>query len=111
MFDEPDFDAYDNMMRRIDKHHDEMDAEFQKLICEPCSIVPEKGDTVVVAAGLIGMGHLWIRKAGTIIECGDTSYLVGWHGFIGKYSDKETWVNQALITDVIRKTKPGENHE
>lgn len=98
MDSDPFKDAND-FWRGIEKHHDKMDSEFHKLCVEPSTKVPVVGDRVLVAAGLLGMGHAWVRLEATVVECGDTSFKVQ---FTDTYeSRKPMWIHQALITDVL----------
>ncbi len=96
-----------DMFEDIRKNHNTMDNEFRKLAIEPTMVVPEVGDTVIIAAGLLGMGHVWVRKEAVVLMAGDTSYKVEFvddkHPMTGKNYVK--WVVQTLITDVIRKEK------
>ena len=100
-------DWVERMMDRADKHHAQMDAEFCRLAVEPSAKRPGVGDRVLVAVGLLNMGHLWIREEGTVLECGDTSFLVRLanrtHIITGVPT--EVWAHQALITDVLSAVK------
>ena len=96
-----------DMFEDIRKNHNAMDDEFRKLAIEPTMVIPEVGDTVIIAAGLLGMGHVWVRKEGVVLMAGDTSYKVE---FVDEKDyvtgeNKVKWVVQTLITDVIRKKK------
>ncbi len=101
-------DSFDEMFRDIYKYRDKLDSEFARLAAEPCSKVPQVGDRVLIAAGLVGKGHLWIRLEAVVLECADTAYYVKYKKY-KLYRDTDTheeWVHQAVITDVL-----GENNE
>jgi hypothetical protein len=87
----------------IQKAHNRMDDEFRRLCCEPSAKTPTTGCRVLVAAGLLGMGHPWIRLEATVIECGDTSYKVRFTDYRHVLTKEleEKWVHQSLITDVL----------
>lgn len=79
---------------------------FEKARLDQCSIEPEVGDTVVVNARLLGMGHEWIRYSARVIAVGQQSYHVEFLDYMsisGKSTQK--WVHPAVITDVIRQKK------
>lgn len=99
------FEDMNKFFSDIHESHSRLDSEFRRLCCEPSAKTPEAGSRVIVAAGLIGMGHPWIRLEATVIECGDTSYKVRFatHKEYGTNRLQETWVHQALITDVLAK--------
>ena len=92
---------FDNM----DKSHNQTDAEFRRLCAEPSSVPASKGDRVVVAAGFVGLGHLWVREEAEVMECGDTSVKVRFIHYTPYNRAKgtlEMWVHPALITDVLK---------
>lgn len=96
-------DWFSRMMDRADKHHEQMDAEFCRLAVEPSAKRPGIGDRVLLAVGLLNMGHLWMREEATVLECGDTSFRVQFRDR-KEYSTNapmERWVHQAIITDVL----------
>ena len=100
-------DDFMDIMRhfdRIDDHRDNMAAEFHKLAVEPSATRPKVGDHVLVAAGLLNRGHLWIRYECEVICEADTSFKIrccdsAYHGLERNW---EQWVHQALITDVLK---------
>lgn len=109
--DDDDFDEsfLENMFKGFDeaiKSANSKDDEYKKLASDPCMKIPEVGDTVVVAAGLLGMGHIYIRMGAKVLIVGDSSYFVQFDDYkLGL--DKEnykTWVNPVLVTDVIKKS-------
>lgn len=78
---------------------------FQKQQTDECAILPELGDTVVLNARLLGMGHDWIRHEATVIAIGQLSYKVRFtdRKKFGTNEPEELWVHPAVITDVIRR--------
>lgn len=100
-----DFDAW--MMKHLDEAHEgrrELEEGFAKLCLDACAKVPKKGDRVVVAIGFLGMGHLWVRSEGLVLEAGDTSYkvqILDYKPFGAPLGSHVCWVHQALITDVL----------
>jgi len=99
-----------NMFAEGRKHRDELHDQFKKLLAEPTTQIPKVGDTVVVAVGLLNMGHPWIRRAGKVLVAGDTSYKIHFEKQYKHEREKTIiWVHQTLITDVVpvnpKKTK------
>jgi len=88
------------MMGGINKHHNQLDQEYNRLKQDVPRAV-KVGDKVLIAAGLIGRGHAWVRVEGEVLEVGQASIKVR-----GKqsYSDEtwEEWIDPALITDIIK---------
>ena len=103
MNDDFDMQEFEMRMKHINKHHDQLDQEFGKLYLNMPDKLPRLNDRVVVATGLIGMGHIWVRKEAVVIECGNTSYKVRFTDEIdyATRKPKEVWINQTLITDVL----------
>jgi hypothetical protein len=97
--------SYFDWLEGINREHREKDEEFQRLLCEPSSMTPEVGDTVIVAAGLLCRGFNWIRLEAEVLALGETSVKVRFVGreFNGK--PDEEWIHPALITDVIRRVE------
>lgn len=99
-------DWFEKHFEHIDRKHEQMDAEFKRLLCEPSSRTPEAGDRVIVAGGFLNMGHLWMRYEAVVEEVGETSVKVRFTDYkmynvpLGEY---RMWVHPALITDVIPK--------
>lgn len=87
-------------MDEIYDHQRREREELLKLRAEPCLTPIVVGDRVLVASGLLGMGHLWIRREGTVLECAATAYKVD----LGKACGIH-WVHQDLITDVLGQAK------
>lgn len=85
-------------MNRIDDKHDALKEEFRKLLVEPCQKIPKPGDKVVVAGGLLSMGHPWIRIEAEVTDVADTSVKVRIDRKVYIYHE---WIHPALITDVL----------
>lgn len=100
------FDDMHEMFRSADKAREEREDEFRKLCAEPCLRVPEIGDRVLVAAGLLGMGYLWIRREAEVVSKGDTAYRIRFVNCESYHEGNEHWVHQALITDVLTAANP-----
>lgn len=86
------------------EYHRKIDNEFHKLCCEPSQKIPKLGQRVIVAAGLLGMGHLWIREEAIVEEVGEVSIKVrftNYKPFNGERGSHELWIHPALITDVL----------
>ena len=82
--------------------------EFKRLLSDRPSTVPQVGSRVLVAAGFLGMGHIWIREEGVVEECGDTSYKIRFINYTPYSKEKGSlsqWVHQSLITDVLKGEK------
>jgi hypothetical protein len=63
--------------------------------------LPIPGDRVVLHAGLLHRGHMWIRIEGKCVEVGEMSAKVAFnhHG-----RDHMEWVHPAVITDNLGQT-------
>jgi len=101
----------DDYFKRIDERHNKKIDEFHKLLIDVCCIVPVVGDTVIVAAGLLGMGFDWERKEAVVLAVGGNSYKLQFvnEKDIITQKPKVMWIHPALVTDVIRdnvKLKP-----
>ena len=86
-----------DFMAQADKHHQQQDAEFARLRQNPPRNVKVK-DKVLVAAGILGRGYVWIRKECEVIAISQSSVKVK---CIEKHDEWEQWIDPALITDVI----------
>lgn len=108
MSEEPDWNLFYERMLNIDKGHRKKEEEFERLRIEPSARTPAVGDTVVVAAGLIGRGFDWVRKQALVVAVGETSVKVRFsERRIGGGADEE-WISPVLITDVLPRG-PGED--
>lgn len=76
------------------------ESEFLRLAAEPCQKTPVVGDRVLVAVGLLGMGHPWVRMEGVVLEVGDTACFVRLKDRMLQ-KEEEEWVHNTLITDVL----------
>ena len=90
------FDYLDEHFRNLDKKNEEREEQFKKLYLDQCSVVPEVGDTVVVASGLLARGFNWIREEAKVLHVGSSIKVQ----FVGE--TKVHWIHPALITDVIK---------
>ncbi len=79
--------------------------EFERLALDPCSDIPEVGDRVIVAVGLIGHGFAWVREEATVLEIGSSSYKVQLSKQKDFDSNKpvECWIHSVLVTDVLKR--------
>lgn len=87
----------------INRRNEKLDSEFIRLAAEPCQKLATVGDRVLVAGGLIGRGHAWVRLEGLVLETADTACRVRFVGREFKGEPDETWVHNVLITDVLGK--------
>lgn len=93
--------------RHAEKAADETKQQFEKLNLDRCMEIPNVGDTVIVAAGLLGMGFPWVRYEALVLATGQNSYRVRFLDYEG-FRDRvvEQWIHPALVTDVIRQPQP-----
>lgn len=88
-----------DMLKDMNNFHDKLDNEYKRLKQDAPRMV-KVGDKVLVAAGLIGRGHPWVRTQAEVIEIAQSSVKVR-----GKESYSldpwEEWIDPSLITDVI----------
>lgn len=87
---------------------EEYSREFARLQTDPCCQIPKVGDRVVVAVGLLGLGHLYIREECEVLECGATTYKIQ-HSGRDEYENWVKWVHQALIIEVLTDLTKGAN--
>jgi hypothetical protein len=94
--------SFEKSMDRADRYHRKLESDMDKLRAEPCLKFPKVGDRVIVAAGLLGMGHEWIRREAIVLECGDTNYKVQFTDyFLPGNKMVIEWIAGILITDVL----------
>lgn len=90
----------DDFFSRIDDHHAQRRAEFDKLAADPPARSAEVGDRVLLACGAIGRGFEWERVEGIVQEVADTAYRVKFKKDYDKdYHD--LWVHRFIVTDVL----------
>ena len=96
-----------NWFESIEKYKDELKDVVNKLRLDPCMDVPKMGDTVIVAAGPLGMGHSWIRLEAEVLHVANNSYKIRFHNkskFLyppnGYY---DVWIDPVLVLDIISK--------
>lgn len=89
-------------LRHIHREQQRREEAVAKLVADPLMEIPEIGDTVVVACGLIGHGFDWIRKECVVVAKGQATYKVRHTGH-SKPLSWEEWIHPCLVTDIIRK--------
>lgn len=97
------YDNYFEEMRNIEKSKQDKEEMFRRLCAEPCMKVPKPGDRVIIAAGLLGRGFLWVRTEAEVLQVADTSVKVRFKSSFSQTPDVEEWIHPALITDVLSK--------
>ena len=95
------FEDIEGFFRRSDEHRNNMEEEYRRLLGDPCLKQPRVGDRVIVAAGLLGRGHLWVRLEAVVLEVASSAYRVRFSGRAYNGKEEEDWVVHGLITDVI----------
>lgn len=90
-----------NDMERIWKKRED---QFYKLLIDQCAIIPNVGDTVIIAAGLLGLGFDWVRLEAVVLKVGQNSFKIQFQTEKEFRTSKlkEEWIHPALITDVIK---------
>jgi len=85
-------------------YKDKIEEEYNRLKGGGIPKNIKVGDKVIIAAGIIGRGFVWVRKQCEVIEVCDTSCLVKHKG---KYdSDNwEEWIDKFLIVDICKYNK------
>ena len=53
---------FEEMFRSAEEYDKRLNSELERLRGDPCLKPIDVGDRVIVAAGLLGHGHEWIRK-------------------------------------------------
>ena len=92
----------DEFEKRIHEGHKRLDDDFRRLCMDPCSTAPQVGSRVVVAVGLLNMGHPWIREEGVVVEVGSTTYRVKFNRrYVVGGDEVVKWIHQALIIEVL----------
>jgi hypothetical protein len=92
------FDSLFEHFNHMDEYHAKVDGEFMRIAAEPCMETAKVGDRVLVAGGLIGRGHLWVRIECEVVAVADTAIKVKSIGDIHKWSQ---WVHNTIVTDVL----------
>lgn len=95
---------FSEAINRIDKKHDKMYEEVNRLMADPPKEMPIVGDRVIVAIGLLSRGHLWLKAEAVVKEVGENSVKVE----CDQYQDKQPWtewIHPALITDNLKASK------
>ena len=84
--------------RKGDETRDLMRQEMNRLLAEAPAAPPEIGQHVIVAAGLIGRGVLWVRTECVVTSMADNSVKVK---NVCRIEDWEEWIHPALIIDTL----------
>ena len=95
---------FDKMQASADSYHARMRQEVEKLKSEPCLKECNVGNRVLVASGIYGHGHEWIRSECVVTEVADECVKVKHQRNPDKpseYSDWEHWVGKWAIVDVL----------
>jgi len=105
-FDREFWGELEEDFRAARRANEEALRRFESLNIDRCVDVPDVGDRVIVAAGLLGMGFPWVRYEAIVIEAGTQSYKVRFLDYKG-YDNRvvEKWIHPALVTDVLRAKK------
>jgi hypothetical protein len=87
--------------KEIRKYQDERSSEFERL-AQDSPDLPIPGDRVILHAGLLNRGHMWIRIEGVCLEIGEQTAKVEFdhHG-----RNHVEWVHPAVITDNLGRAK------
>lgn len=99
------FDDVNRMFEGIDNHIAKLRAEFERLSCDPpCLEEVEIGTHVLVHAGLLGMGHDWIRLEAEVTKIASTAYYVRFteRKKFGTQEPQEMWIHRFLVTDIVK---------
>ena len=95
------FENLEDSFREADRRRRQTEAEFEKLACEPCLKEAKEGDKVLVAAGVMGRGHHWMRLEAEVLRVADTAYYVRYVKYTNyKGEVVEEWVHRFAVTDV-----------
>lgn len=94
------FGDCDAFFDKIRQEREQQKQEFRKLLDDCSDKVPEVGNRVVVAVGLLGHGMPWVRQEADVIEVGEMSYKIRFTTH-PKQIIWEYWIHPALVTDVL----------
>ncbi|MCK9569108.1 hypothetical protein M0R72_09215 [Candidatus Pacearchaeota archaeon] len=100
--DEDIFGRMDREFDRADKIRKDKQQQFEKLVMDQCCDIPEVGDSVIVAAGLLNRGFDWIRLEAKVLAVAPQSYKVQFERNHYDGSPDIEWIHPAVVTDVIR---------
>jgi hypothetical protein len=82
------------------RYHEKLDNAYARLAANLVRPEIKVGDRVVVAAGLLCRGHIWVRRICTVLEVAENTVHVRCDSDWGKW---EEWIEYILITDVLPK--------
>lgn len=95
-------DWTENFLNGDSDYATERKAEYARLRGGGIPLDISKGDSVLVAAGLLARGYVWVRKACKVLEVTDSACLVR-HNSEHEYDRWEEWIDKFLVTDIITK--------
>lgn len=93
--------SFEDELHHINREHEKNNEEFARLDADPMMRPVSLGDRVVVAAGLIGRGHRWVRKEAKVVEVGDTSVRVRFSEARWNGEPDEEWLHPSLVIDIL----------
>lgn len=87
---------------------EERDRMGSKIKFEPCNTPARDGDTVLVCAGLVNKGHMWILLEAEVLEVSTNAYLVRYTDYSAFGSSElfVEWISKGVVVDVISADKP-----
>jgi hypothetical protein len=89
----------DDWMENLDKRLKEQRDEFDRRAADMPPL-PTPGDKLVLHAGLLNRGHMWIRIEAVCLAVADNSVKVE---ITDGYHTKDTlWVHPAVIVDIVK---------
>ena len=94
------FEDMQKYFEQINDKHQIMWEEFLRQVGGSPPPNVKVGDRVIVNAGLLNRGHLWIRIVCTVVEVAEHSCLVK-HSGEHEFDNWEEWIDLYVITDVL----------
>jgi hypothetical protein len=98
-----DFDDWAEMWRRTERRL----AEFERLAGDAPRTVGV-GDRVLVAAGLLGRGHEWVRAEAHVLHTSESGVFVRFTRNRLDGTPDEEWIHPALVVAVLDKSSAAE---
>lgn len=108
-----DNEDLNDMFSDIRDYHQRLYNVMSKLRSDPCMNIPKVGDTVIVAAGPLGMGHEWIRLEAQVLHVANNSYKIRIFNrpqFIYPEGYQDMWIDPVLVLDIISQEQSGEGN-
>lgn len=93
------FFDWSEINREAREHQKHMEEVVNRLRADPCMQIPEVGDTVIVAAGPLGMGHAWTRVEAEVQQVATNSYQVLFRDQYGPCKEASEWIDPVLVVD------------